>query len=358
MACDWTTTSPERISEDLHKVLVTGAGGAAGIAVIRALMNSTAVVAADADETAAGLRLASQSGILPACTECGFGAAVVRLAVRTGANAIISTIAEEIPALLNETEALDSAGVAHWFPPAETVSVCLDKWMFAKKAAATGIPVPATGLATLEGVPGPWIVKPRFGRGSRDVYRVGSVEEAEWALRRVPQPIVQTVLRGHEFTVDCLMDRDHKLVAAVPRWRVETKAGISTKGVTFHSPNLNRVVESVLIAISLTGPANVQGFIDENGGIAITEVNPRFSGGLPLTLAAGGDVVAEYLHGILGLPINGDRLQARAGVRMSRYYSEVFDDVHSLAEALTIADPAVAPPLPNSAGGTTIAVTQ
>lgn len=339
-------------------VLVTGAGGAAGIAVIRALMRSADVVAADADETAAGLRLASRSGILPTCTAPGFGAAVVRLAVRTGAHAIISTIAEEIPALVDETEALDSAGVAHWFPAAETVRVCLDKWVFAKKAAAAGIPVPATGLATLEGVPGPWIVKPRFGRGSRDVYRVASVEEAEWALRRVPEPIVQTVLCGQEFTVDCLMDRDHKLVAAVPRWRIETKAGISTKGVTFDSPELNRVVKSVLTAIGLTGPANVQGFIDEYGRIAITEVNPRFSGGLPLTLAAGGDVLAEYLNGILGLPINGDHLRARAGVRMSRYYSEVFDDISDLGGVSAIADPAVTSPLANHNGGQTVAVPQ
>jgi carbamoyl-phosphate synthase large subunit len=336
-------------------VLVTGAGGAAGIAVIRALTGLAAVVAADADETAAGLRLASQSGILPTCTEHGFGTAVVKLAVRTGANAVISTIAEEIPALVNEAQALAAAGVAHWLPEAETVSVCLDKWAFARTAAAAGIPVPATGLATLDGVPGPWIVKPRFGRGSRDVYRVGSTEEAEWALRRVPQPIVQTFLRGREFTVDCLMDRDHNLVAAVPRWRIETKAGISTKGVTFHSPNLIRVVESVLLTVSLTGPANVQGFIDDDSDIAITEVNPRFSGGLPLTLAAGAELVAEYLNGIYGLPINSHRLQARAGVRMSRYFSEVFDDIHSL-EGATIADPAVATPLPNHARGTTIAV--
>ena len=30
---------------------------------------------------------------------------------------------------------------------------------------AAGLPVPATGLGKAEGVPGPWIVKPRFGRG-------------------------------------------------------------------------------------------------------------------------------------------------------------------------------------------------
>ena len=125
-------------------------------------------------------------------------------------------------------------------------------------------------------------MKPRFGRGSRDVFSVDDPDDLAFALRRVPDPIVQTRLVGREFTVDALVDRDGHLAGAVPRWRLETKAGISTKGETFADAAVVNGVARLLAAVGLTGPANVQGFVDPNGGASFIEVNPRFSGGLPL----------------------------------------------------------------------------
>jgi len=187
-----------------------------------------------------------------------------------------------------------------------------------------GVFAPATGLGSAEAVPGPWVVKPRFGRGSRDVYCVDGADELQWALGRVTDPIVQTRLEGKEFTVDALVDRDGTLAGAVPRWRLETKAGISTKGRTFSHPELPGAVEALLAAVGLRGPANVQGFV-ANGRATFVEVNPRFSGGLPLSLAAGADLVGEYVRGIFGEPLRPERLEYRAGVTMTRHFEELFE---------------------------------
>jgi carbamoyl-phosphate synthase large subunit len=46
---------------------------------------------------------------------------------------------------------------------------------------------------------------------------------------------------------------------------------------------------------------------------------------LPLSLAAGADLVGEYLRGVFGLPIRADRLTYRAGVRMFRHFVEIFE---------------------------------
>jgi carbamoyl-phosphate synthase large subunit len=200
----------------------------------------------------------------------------------------------------------------------------VDKWCFARLCRIHAIPAPATALGTAEGVPGPWIVKPRFGRGSRDVFTADTQDELAWALARVPEPIVQSRLVGREFTVDALTDRDAELVGAVPRWRLETKAGISTKGQTFTSDSLVEEVARLLNLLRLQGPANVQGFVDDQGNVAFTEVNPRFSGGLPLSLAAGADLVGEYLRGIHGLQPRAERLVAMPNLTMARYHAEVF----------------------------------
>jgi carbamoyl-phosphate synthase large subunit len=307
-------------------IIVTGAGGPAGVAVIRALEgHGVRVVAADADQLAAGLRLADEAAVVPRGDDPGYVAEVVALARRTHATALVCTVAEEMAELARAEHEIRDAGAAIWIPSATALAACLDKWRFVQVMQQAGVRVPPTSLEKVDRVPGPWIVKPRFGRGSRDVYAADDSRDLAWALRRVDQPIVQTRITGREFTVDALVDPYGTMVGAVPRWRLETKAGISTKGRTFRDDVVVGRTEMVLAAVGLTGPANVQGFVDDTGVVTFIEVNPRFSGGLPLSIAAGADLVGEYLRGVLGMPIRPERLTYRSGVTMIRHFSEVFE---------------------------------
>jgi carbamoyl-phosphate synthase large subunit len=190
--------------------------------------------------------------------------------------------------------------------------------------AAAGVPHPATAASPGEvaGVPGPWVVKPLAGRGSRGVRLLDERDVVVEALREDDGLIAQTRLTGREFTADALVDRDGGLRVVVPRWREETKAGISVKGRTFASAAVTDVVAAALVAVGLTGPANVQGFVADDGTATVMEINPRFSGGLPLTLAAGADVVSAYLAGVRGAPLPD--LSFRPGVAMSRYFAETY----------------------------------
>ncbi|GEL25621.1 carbamoyl phosphate synthase [Pseudonocardia sulfidoxydans NBRC 16205] len=308
----------------MSPVLVTGAGGAAGISVIRALDGVRATVAADCDPLAAGLFLAGDAGVVPRADDPAFVDQLLKLADRTGATTLVCTVAEELPALAAAAADLDRAGLRHWLPAPGAVAACVDKWAFAAACTAADVPAPATGLGTAENVPGPWIVKPRAGRGSRDVHAADDADDLARALARVPDALVQTRLDGTEFTIDALVDRDGVLAGAVPRWRLVTKAGISTVGRTFDHPELVDAVATLLVAVGLTGPACVQGFVDDFGAFTFTEINPRFSGGLPLSLAAGADLVGEYVRGVDGLPVRRERLGHRPGVTMMRHHAEVF----------------------------------
>jgi carbamoyl-phosphate synthase large subunit len=306
--------------------IVTGAGGPAGVAVGRALRSAgIGVVAVDADPSAVGLRLADDAAVVPAGGSVGAISQLVELAHRTGAAALVSTVAEELHWLSDAAADLRRAGVRTWLPTREAAARCVDKWRFHAALQGVDVAVPPTGLGSAEGIAGPWIVKPRFGRGSRDVYAVDDPDELPWVLRRVPDPLVQTRVTGREFTVDALVDRDGELSGAVARWRHEVKAGISTKGSTFHSRDVTDGVATVLAAVGLHGPANVQGFVAGDGTPWFIEVNPRFSGGLPLSLAAGADLVGEYLRGVIGLPVRPERLHYRSGVTMLRHFEEVIE---------------------------------
>ena len=307
-------------------IIVTGAGGPAGVAVIRELdRHGVRVVGVDADGLAAGLRLADEGAVVPMAGDPRYVAELVALARRTRATALVCTVTEEMAALGRAERQLRDAGVATWIPSPAALEACLDKWRFVEVMHEAGVRVPPTSLERVDRVPGPWIVKPRFGRGSRDVYPADDSRDLAWALRRVEQPIVQTRISGREFTVDALVDPHGVMVGAVPRWRLETRSGISTKGRTFSDDVLVGQTGQVLAAVGLTGAANIQGFVDEAGAITFIEVNPRFSGGLPLSLAAGADLVGEYLRGVFGMALHAERLTYRSGVTMIRHFEEVFE---------------------------------
>lgn len=319
-------------------VLVTGAGGPAGIAVVRRLVAlGHSVVAADADPSAAGCALAGRAVTVPPADHVRFVDALLGVCAAYGVDALISTVAEELPALAAAADRLAAAGVATWFPDPGAVELCCDKGAFARRMRAAGVPHPATAtrVPELEDVPGPWVVKPRAGRGSRGVRLLDDSAEVVGALAADPDLIAQTRLPGAEFTADALVARDGRLVTVVPRFREETKAGISTKGSTFASEAVTDVVAAALAAVRLTGPANVQGFLADDGSATVVEINPRFSGGLPLTLAAGADVVSAYLGGIRDAGAELPPLWFRPGVRMSRYFAETY----SAADGAPVADP-------------------
>ncbi|MGY1831114.1 ATP-grasp domain-containing protein [Geodermatophilus sp. SYSU D01180] len=308
-------------------VLVTGAGGPAGVAVVRRLVAlGHRVVGVDADGTAAGAALATVGAVVPRADHLRFVDALVSLARTHGVDALIGTVAEELPALIAGAEQLAAAGVATWLPSADSVELCCDKAAFARTLRDAGVPHPATTdtAAGLVRVPGPWVVKPRAGRGSRGVRLLDARSAVAEALSEDASLIAQTRLEGREFTADALVGRDGGLLTVVPRWRDDTRAGISVKGTTFDSPAVTDVVAAALEAVRLTGPANVQGFIADDGRAAVVEINPRFSGGLPLTLAAGADVVSAHLTGIRDPQARLPHLWFTPGVRMSRYFAETY----------------------------------
>jgi carbamoyl-phosphate synthase large subunit len=307
-------------------ILVTSAGGAAGIAVIQALRaRGESVVAADADRLAAGLALANERAIVGRACEPAFVPDLCTTIRRYAADVVLCTSSEEMLVLAGREDEVADAGASVWLSPRAGVATCVDKWELARALRTVEVPSPATAWGPYaQHVPGPWIVKPRFGRGSRDVYAVDDCEELQWAANRVVDPIVQTRLSGREFTVDVVIDRDGKVAGAVPRWRLEATAGVSTKGRTFVESEVSDLATRTVLALGLQAAVNVQGFVANDGTVSIVEVNPCVSGGLPLTQAAGADVVGELVRGTRGEPVDPDRLQFRPGITMSRHFSEVF----------------------------------
>lgn len=291
----------------MTRVLVTGAGGAAGVAVIRSLLHraDVTVFAADMDGWAAGIYLvpAEQRRLVEPGRADGFIPGLARIVAEDRIDVVISTVDVELAALADRRDELAPAVLAA--PAADTLAACLDKLALAERCAATGH-APRTVLAGPDAAAIDWefpvFAKPRSGAGGRGIRMVPDRAALD-ALPIDDGLIVQDLLPGDEYSVDVIADANGHVVAAVPRTRERVDSGVAIAGRTVHDPELEQTAADIARAIGLVGVANVQLRRDRAGRAKLLEVNPRFPGALPLTIAAGVDIPSLVVDLFTGAPL-------------------------------------------------------
>ena len=171
--------------------------------------------------------------------------------------------------------------------------------------------------------PLPLFVKPRGGRGGVGAVPVRTRRELEFFLGQVERPVIQEYLDGPEFTIDLLCDFGGRPLAVVPRERVVIRAGVMDRGRTVRDPRLIELGLDCASVLSFRGAVNIQCRVVD-GRPVVFEVNPRFSGGIPLTIAAGVDVPRLLIELALGRSVRPRVGEFRDGLWMSSYETSVF----------------------------------
>ncbi|MDH5333529.1 MAG: ATP-grasp domain-containing protein [Thermoleophilia bacterium] len=321
-------------TEDPARVLVTGAGGAAGIAVIRALSPAGhAVYAADCDPLATGLHIVPRSRrcLLPRGDDPRFASALLGECRRRGIDVVVPTVDEELRPLADARHLFAEHGVVVLSSEAEALATCLDKHALVE--AVRGIvPCPATELLDPWFEPEAWIfpviVKPRTGRGGAGVELVADAA----GLDRFPHDgshIVQEHLPGEEYSVDVLVDHGGAVVAAVPRVRLRVESGVAVVARTVRDADLEAAAGRCAQAAGIRGGANVQFRRDADGVARLLEINPRFPGTLAITVASGVNLPTLALADALGVPLPDDA-GVFAEIGMVRMLEDVVVDVRDL----------------------------
>lgn len=308
-----------------RRVLVTGVGGAPGFDLARSLMRrGFQVVGADANPLAAGLRLPGLTPrTMPPAGDKAYATDLLGLCRDLRPDALLSTVEDELPHLVQLRRHLVKLGVRTWLPDAHAVEACVDKARFAAVLAEHGIPAPRTfSPRQLDQVPDgcALVVKPRRGQGAQGVHYCSTREQARVLCELVPLPIVQERIGGREFTADCLVDRSGR-ASVILRHRLLVKGGLSMVAATFDDEDVTRLVKATLSAVGAIGLCCVQGFIRDGDGsrVVITEVNARAAGAFALSEAAGADLVGQTLNGLFGLPVDHDRLTYTPGTCLTKY---------------------------------------
>ena len=271
--------------------LITGAGGPAAIGFFQAQATNDHLYMADMDVYAAGLYLVPEARrlLLPAGADPSFVQVLLQQCLRLGIQRVVPTVDAELLPLARARHAFENAGIQLILSPLEALEVCVDKRSLHEHL-HTVVPCPATvvaGEAKPEG-PGPWIVKPRIGSGSRGIRVVHRHE-----LDSVPTDggwLIQELLPGMEYSVDVLVGLDGAPLAAVPRERLKVDSGVAVAARTVKDPVLEGLALKAAIAAGIRGVANVQFKLDRFGAPRLMEINPRFPGTMAITVAAGANL--------------------------------------------------------------------
>lgn len=274
---------------------------------------------------------------MPLTASPDFAVALEQVLSRESPHVIIPGRDDDVLALtaLAESGAFDPGRLVAG--PHDGAVALRDTGRCAEFARAHGLPFVTTvrtGLAhssddvdlLVRGTPGPWVIKPSSGQGSRDVLVTWSSSElashATWP-GHVIQPFVGEVsVQGHDSpTVS--------LAALGPRDDIDLQVVLGTAGDLLGvSAFTSRMVDGKVTAVDVLrdasalscaeayarvlshagwrGPVNIQAARRLDGSIEPFEVNPRFSGGTWMRRQAGFDEVGMILRSFLGTGIFED----------------------------------------------------
>ena len=167
---------------------------------------------------------------------------------------------------------------------------------------------------------GPCLVKPRRGSGGRGVQIIDDGRDP-LDTPRDGSFILQELLPGEEFSVDTLCSLQGDVLATVPRLRLKVDSGIAVTGRTLHDADLQKYAGAVAAHLGVTFVANVQFKRDAAGTPRLLEVNVRFPGTMPLTIASGVNMPRLSLDMLLDRPLPKNVGEFR-DIGMVRFWSE------------------------------------
>jgi carbamoyl-phosphate synthase large subunit len=288
---------------------------------------------ADIDPHAPGLYLvdADHRILVPRGDDPGFAVAILEACREHGVDIVVPTVDSELVPMAESRDEFEAAGVSVLVAPTRALRNCLDKWAL-MQVVDGAVPIPRSAPLGDRFEPDsfelPVLVKPRMGSGSRGVRRVDSWDALGDVRDR--SLLVQEYLPGPEYSLDVLATAEGEVRAVVPRERLRVDSGIAITSRTVHDDELESIGARAVQTAGVSGVANVQVMRDRAGTPRLIEINPRFPGTMPLTVASGVNMPRLALGELLGQPIPDGQLEFR-DVAMTRVFDEVPVELDQLA---------------------------
>ena len=233
----------------------------------------------------------------------------------------------DIRSLARQRAKFEAVGCSVMIGSEESIKLCRNKAAFQDVLSGAGLATIRTmTLQEFRTDPFyPCFIKPLRGSASVGSGVINNDQELKAHVATFGELlVVQEYVPGQEFTVDVFRDRKGEVHCVVPRLRMVIRSGEMEKGLTVRD---ERVMEDSIKIAGLLG--DVWGVFccqckrEPDGPPRFFEVNPRFGGGSPLSIAAGANLPRYVIQEVLGLPIDKD-IDFQENLMMLRYDQAIF----------------------------------
>lgn len=285
------------------------------------------VIAVDYDMCSSALYFADKYFEVPLVNDANYTDKILDIAKKENVKLIIPTIDQELLLWSKTKEKFQKKGISVSISRPETINVCSDKITTYNFFKNNLLPFPKSFIANNlpEKIKYPLFIKPRKGRGSVDSLKINNKTELNFYINKVKDPIISEFLDGDEFTTDAFFSKKGELLRCVHRYRLVVRAGVSDRGKTFKNKQLTEYISKISHLLKLEGAVNIQGKIKDQK-ISFFEINPRFSGGIQLTIASGVNFAELLIDELKDKNIKPDLFNYEDNLLMTSFEDSLFID--------------------------------
>ncbi len=292
------------------------------------------ILAADASPACPAWQLADVGLTAPRVDAADYLPWLIEMTERHEVGLLVPATDLDLLVLADNRDSFAKAGTTVHVGSPSAVRACRDKAETARRVAAAGlVPVRTCSLDAFRAEPfWPCFVKPISGSASRGAERIATSDDLYLHIRRFGEDlIVQEVLEGSEVTIDVYRCRDGTIRCVVPRQRLAVRSGEVEKGITIYDDDL------------IDATCRLSDQFDGLWGVyccqcrrvpgqppRFFEINPRFGGGAPLSIAAGANLPLYLLQEVLGQEVTANLGNFTEHLLMLRYDQAVYQQLDGL----------------------------
>jgi len=290
------------------------------------------IIATDITSASSAFHKADLGLIVPAVGRVEYIQGLLEIVEKHKVQLLVPLTDLDLRSLARQRDRFARAGCTVMIGSESVVTLCRDK-------ARTSAMLKKAGLATIKTCTlsefraspfYPCFVKPIRGSAGIGAGVVRNDKELRAHVATFGEVLlVQEYVPGREYTIDIYRCRDGTIRCVVPRQRLAVRSGEVEKGITVNDSGLIRPaielgsmlgdIWGVFCCQCRRGPGQSKP--------RFFEVNPRFGGGAPLSIAAGANLPLYLLQEVLGEPITAEVGNFKDRLLMLRYDDAVFRQV-------------------------------
>lgn len=278
------------------------------------------IIAADNDLLSSALYFADHFEKTPLVKDKEYINSVLEICKRLKVSIIIPTIDLELPLFAKIRKRLLKQNIDVLISEFDTIISCDDKLKTHKLFTSLEIPVPMLYSSPSLVDKFPVYIKPKTGSGTKGHFIAHNADMLNGIIKSVDIDsfIITEFIDGREYTIDVLCDHQNNMIAHCIRMRIETRGGVMDKGMTVYNDAITGHIEKVFRKLRTYGPANIQ-CIEKDKNFYFIEINPRFSGGFPLSVIAGLNIPLLVLKLITKQKISPKELIYKDNIKAASY---------------------------------------